>query len=166
MNITSKRLKKAAIPQEKPKQHSYPLRPYSNLSSQNFSKLRREMVEKKPHCKAVWLNIYSSCTNNKSVWSFVDICSTRLNTVYNFERSSQVKHDCQGCQDLHLVSSGTASLNSSFLVFVHGPFPSMSTTDAFIPRQFYRYSQWGCRYTGIRESFCTAMVLLGSTTVK
>lgn len=35
MNITSKRLKKAAIPGEKPEQQFSPLRPYSNLSSQN-----------------------------------------------------------------------------------------------------------------------------------
>lgn len=72
MNITSKRLKKTAIPQEKPKQHSCPLRPYSNLSSQNSQLLqqteKRDGEKKTPHCKAVWLNIYSCCTNNKSVW--------------------------------------------------------------------------------------------------
>lgn len=71
MNITSKRLKKVAIPGEKPKQQSSPLRPYSNLSSHNPQILQqlgeREDEKKKTQCKAVWLNICNSCTNSRTV---------------------------------------------------------------------------------------------------
>lgn len=50
---------------------SLPSDTYSNLSSQNSQLLQQTEKRdggKKPHYKAVWLNICSSCTNNKSVW--------------------------------------------------------------------------------------------------